>query len=53
MDKFDVVIGNPPYQDSNGGGNGSGGNTLYDRFIDIGIDLYSEYVLMITKDSWM
>lgn len=50
--KFDVVIGNPPYQENNGGGNGSGGATLYNYFIDKGLAL-ADIVCMITKDSWM
>jgi len=30
---FNVIIGNPPYQEDNGGGQGSGANSLYDKFI--------------------
>lgn len=50
--QFDVVIGNPPYQDSNGGGSrGIGGSTLYNKFIDIALEL-TNIVCMITKNNW-
>ena len=50
--KFDVVIGNPPYQDSNGGGaRGIGGSTLYHKFIDKALEMAS-VVCMITKNNW-
>lgn len=51
--KFDVVIGNPPYQDSNGGGgNSDGGKAIYQLFINKALDFTSEFVCMITKNTW-
>lgn len=50
--KFDVVIGNPPYQDTNGGGNGAGATSLYEKFIEKALDLCPAYISMITKSSW-
>ena len=42
--KFDVVIGNPPYQDEK--------NSIYPRFVELGIAL-SDTTCMITRDNWM
>lgn len=50
--KFDVVIGNPPYQETNGGGTGSGANSIYEEFILNAIKLNPLLVCMITKSSW-
>lgn len=43
--KFDVVIGNPPYQD--------GSQSIYQRFIDKALDIYSAHICMITKNNWL
>ena len=51
--EFDVVIGNPPYQESTGGGNGEmGGKCLYDKFIISSMTL-ANIVCMITKNNWI
>ena len=51
--KFDVVIGNPPYQDSNGGGgNTDSGKAIYQLFVNYGFRLSNRFVCMITKNSW-
>ena len=51
--KFDVVIGNPPYQESNGGGgNSDGGKAIYQHFVNLGLCISRRYVAMITKNSW-
>lgn len=51
--KFDVVIGNPPYQESNGGGgNTDGGKALYQHFINSAYEIGKRYISMITKNSW-
>jgi len=39
-DKFDVVIGNPPYQGRSG--NKGAGNTLWDKFVEVGNGLVSD-----------
>ena len=50
---IDIVIGNPPYQENNGGGrDGMSGKTIYDRFIDTSLGL-AKMVCMIVKDNWM
>lgn len=48
---FDVVIGNPPYQETTGGGN-NGGKVIYDSFILNGLNI-SDKLCMIVKNNWM
>lgn len=49
--KFDVVIGNPPYQESTGGGL-NGGRALYNFFIDKAITI-ADIVSFIVPSRWM
>ena len=50
--KFDVVIGNPPYQESdNKSGNGSA-KPLYDKFIELSVALKPNYITLITPSVW-
>lgn len=49
--KFDVVIGNPPYQESTSAGN-NGGKAIYDSFVMLGMDIADD-VCMIIKNNWM
>lgn len=51
--KIDVVIGNPPYQENNGGGTGSGANSLYEKFMTKAVETNTQYVALITKSSWI
>lgn len=50
--KFDVIIGNPPFQD---GGRGDEANKLWPYFVKKAADLVEDngYVAMISPNSWM
>jgi site-specific DNA-methyltransferase (adenine-specific) len=50
--KFDVIVGNPPYQMSGGGG-GSNDTPLYNVFVDEAIKLNPRFVSMIIPSRWM
>jgi len=47
--KFDVVVGNPPYQNGNVGSN----RILYDRFYECIVQLRPTYAAIITPTIWL
>lgn len=52
MLKFTAVIGNPPYQEMDGGGTGSSAIPLYNCFVTVAKELEPQAISMIMPAKW-
>ena len=49
--KFDVILGNPPYTEKDGGA-GSSGSPIYQNFVSLAKKLEPEVITLITPSRW-
>ena len=50
--KFDVVVGNPPYQDKTGNENSTNSKALYVSFVERAIALSNNYIALVIPSAW-
>ena len=49
---IDAIIGNPPYQVVDGGGNGTAAMPIYNKFVCVAKDMHPHYISMIMPAKW-
>lgn len=49
--KFNAIVGNPPYNIIDGGG-GSSSKPIYNKFVELSIDVAPSYISMIMPSRW-
>ncbi len=49
---IDAIIGNPPYQVVDGGGNGAAAIPIYNKFVCTAKDMHPHYISMIMPAKW-
>lgn len=50
--KFDAVVGNPPYQEMDGGGKGYSAKPVYHNFVESAKSIGPRYISMVTPSRW-
>lgn len=51
LERFDIIISNPPYQSSTSDENSA--NSLWVKFLEKSSNIYKNYLLYITPNSWL
>lgn len=50
--KFKAIVGNPPYQVMDGGGNGAAAVPIYNKFVEISKTISPDYISLIMPAKW-